>query len=231
MEKNKRIMYTELCFILGNILLAFGSAFMERGNLGMSMVVAPAYILHLKISEFLPFFSFGMASYVYEFFLLVMTGIIIKKFKTTFLFSFANSILYGFILDGACALLALVPEIGLGLRVVFFAIGMLLCSAGVAFMFQTYFVPGAHEVFVMEVSKKFNHNITKFKTFYDIGCLVLGVILSFAFYGIFQFNGIGIGTVINAFLNGLLIGLFSKLYAKIWRYEDGLKLRTFFSKY
>ena len=49
----KRIFYTEIAYILGLIALALGTAFMEKADFGLSMVVAPPYILHLKISEFL----------------------------------------------------------------------------------------------------------------------------------------------------------------------------------
>ena len=44
----KRIFYTELAYFLGLLILAVGTAFMERANFGVSMVVAPAYLLHLN---------------------------------------------------------------------------------------------------------------------------------------------------------------------------------------
>ena len=58
--KTRKTFSTELAYLIGIIVLAFGSAFMEKADFGMSMVVAPAYLLHLKISEFLPFYTFGM---------------------------------------------------------------------------------------------------------------------------------------------------------------------------
>ena len=57
---------TELAYALGLIFIALSVALMQRANFGLSMIVAPAYILHLKISEFLPFFSFGMAEYTLQ---------------------------------------------------------------------------------------------------------------------------------------------------------------------
>lgn len=44
----KRIFYTELAYLLGIVLLAFGSTCMAKADLGLSMIVAPAYLLHLK---------------------------------------------------------------------------------------------------------------------------------------------------------------------------------------
>ena len=46
----KKVFYTELSYILGLVIMAFAAAFTEKADFGMSMVVAPAYILHLKLS-------------------------------------------------------------------------------------------------------------------------------------------------------------------------------------
>ena len=53
----KKIFYTEISYILGILIMAFSTAFTEKADFGMSMIVAPAYILHLHVSQFLPFFS------------------------------------------------------------------------------------------------------------------------------------------------------------------------------
>lgn len=66
--KGKRVFYCEIAYVAGIIVLALGTAFMERSDFGMSMVVAPAYLIHLKVSQFLPFFSFGMSEYVFKHF-------------------------------------------------------------------------------------------------------------------------------------------------------------------
>ena len=63
--KNKRICSAELAYVLGIVILAFGTALMERAGFGMSMVVAPAYLLHLKLSQTLPWFTFGVSEYVF----------------------------------------------------------------------------------------------------------------------------------------------------------------------
>ena len=47
----QRTFYTELAYFLGLLILALGTAFMERSDFGVSMVVAPAYLLHRKVSE------------------------------------------------------------------------------------------------------------------------------------------------------------------------------------
>ena len=45
----KKFFYREWAYVFGLIIMAFASAFSEKAGFGMSMVVAPAYILHLKL--------------------------------------------------------------------------------------------------------------------------------------------------------------------------------------
>ena len=84
----KKIFYTELSYIIGLCSLALSAALMEKADFGVSMVVAPAYLLHLKISQFLPFFSFGMAEYTLQAVLLLLMVLVLRKFKVSYLFAF-----------------------------------------------------------------------------------------------------------------------------------------------
>lgn len=51
----KKTICTEFCYLAGVIILALGTALMEKAGFGMSMVVAPAYLIYLKLSQVLPF--------------------------------------------------------------------------------------------------------------------------------------------------------------------------------
>lgn len=156
----KKVFYTELSYVLGLIIMAFGAAFTEKSNFGMSMVVAPAYILHLKVSEFLPWFTFGVAEYVFQGFLIVLTVVIVRRFKLSYLFSFVTAVLYGTLLD---------------------------CIS-----------------------------------------VVLSIVMSFAFFGFGVFNGVGVGTVLCALVNGFLIGRFSKLLEKHFDFKNKFKIQKCF---
>lgn len=100
----KKVFYTELSYLLGLVLMAFAAASTAKADFGMSMVVAPAYILHLKLSETLPWFTFGVAEYCFQGVLVVLTVLVMRKFKWSYLFSFVTAVLYGLLLDGVIAL-------------------------------------------------------------------------------------------------------------------------------
>ena len=221
--KGKRVFYCEMAYAVGILVLALGTALMERANFGMSMVVAPAYLLHLKISQVLPFFSFGMAEYVFQALLLGFLALVMRKMKKSYLLSFATAFVYGVVLDGVMALVGLLPWSGLAWQIVFYIAGMVVCAIGVALLFHTYFPPEAYELVVKELSEKWHMSIGKTKTIYDCCSCALGVILSLGFFG--TFVGVQWGTVVCAVINGWLIGRISRYLEHIFDFRDAFPLR------
>lgn len=224
----KKIFYTELSYIIGLCSLALSAALMEKADFGVSMVVAPAYLLHLKISQFLPFFSFGMAEYTLQAVLLLLMVLVLRKFKVSYLFSFITAVLYGFILDLSIMCVSYIPSESFVSRIILYIAGLLGCAVGVSLLFHTYISPEVYELFVKEVSSKLNVNINRFKTIYDCCSCVISIIMSFAFFGLWHFEGVKLGTVVCALLNGFTIGMFSRLFEKYFTFKDGLKLRRYF---
>ena len=131
-------------------------------------------------------------------------------------------------LDGAIAMAVLIPLNGVFAKYIFYIVGMLICSMGVSLVFHTYISPEAYEMFVKEVSAKFNIDIHKFKTAYDCTSCLISIALSFLFFGLWHFEGIKLGTVFCALANGSLIGLSTKLFEKIWIFEDRFSFRKYF---
>ncbi len=224
----KKIFHTELSYVLGLIIMAFAAAFTEKASFGMSMVVAPAYILHLKVSQILPWFSFGVAEYFFQGLLVLVTVIIIRRFKLSYLFSFVTAIIYGTLLDMAMGIISALPDNTIFLRCVWYLLGTVSCSFAVSLFFHTYLSPEVYELIVKEIAVKFNWNINKVKTSYDCISTVLSIVLSFVFFGFGVFRGIGIGTVICALINGLLIGRFTKLLEHFFEFKNALKIEKFF---
>ncbi len=226
--KKKPVFYTELSYVLGLVIMAFAAAFAAKADFGMSMVVAPAYILHLKLSQFLPWFSFGVAEYAFQGLLIVLTVVLVRRFKLSYLFSLVTAFLYGTLLDGAILVIAPLPEQPLAFRLVWFVLGMLLCSFAVSLFFHTYLSPESYELVVKEVSSRFGININRVKTVYDCSSTVLAVALSFLFFGFGTFQGVGWGTVVCALVNGLLISRFTVLLEKHFNFANRFSIERYF---
>ncbi len=224
----KRVFYTEISYVLALIIMAFAAAFTEKADFGMSMVVAPAYILHLKISEFLPWFSFGVAEYVFQGLLVLLTIALMRKFKLSYLLSFVTAIIYGTLLDGAMAAIAALPDSTFIVRAVWYVLGTVLCSFSVSLFFHTYLSPEVYELIVKEIAGKWGYDINKVKTAYDCFSTVLGIVLSFCFFGFGVFEGVKLGTVLCALINGFLISRFTKLLEHHFEFCNKLNIERFF---
>lgn len=227
-SKKKYIFHNELAYIIGLVLLALGTVFMEKTDFGMSMVVAPAYLIYLKISQTLTWFTFGMAEYSLQALILIIMMLVVRKFKFSYFFSFITAILYGCILDLFMLLFTYITCEGWPIRIIFYLIGMLLCSLGVSLLFHSYISPEAYELFVKEIASRFNFNIHKVKTVYDCSSLLVGVILSFIFFGLWHFEGVSLGTLFCALINGFLISRCTKLYEHFFVFKDGQNWRRYF---
>lgn len=205
----------ELIYVLAVLVLSFATAMLAAADIGMSMVVAPAYIVSLKVE----ILTFGQAEYIVQGMLFILFCILMRKVRMLYFFAFVSGLIYGAALDfWRMVIPHFNPELfapgslPLSLRVVYFIIGFLMNSLGVALYFKTYFYPQVYEFFVKGISRHFNIALPKFKIGFDMTCLVIASVLSFAlFHGLV---GIGVGTVVLAFGNGPLIGFYGRWMEK-----------------
>lgn len=228
----KKTFYTELAYVFGIVSLVIGVTLMERADFGMSMVVAPAYVLHRFVSTLpgMAWFTFGVAEYTLQLCLVLALMLVVRKFRVSYFFSFVTAVLYGYLLDLVMWLTPVIAAENIALRIVFFVLGELFCTLGVSMVLHTYIPPEAYELFVAEVSKRFNKPTGRVKWIYDISSCVTAVALSFLFFGFGVFIGVKWGTVLCAAVNGPIISAMIKYEDKIFDFQDGLKWRKFFEK-
>lgn len=218
----------EIAWIIGTFLCAFGVALCTKASFGLSMMAAPPYIIHLRLVEYLPWYSQGTSSYIFEGVLLLVMCILIRKFRPKFLLSFLSSVIFGWGLDLWFFILGGNGMFGslLG-RCLSFAGGILCISVSVAFMFRAYLPAQTPELLVMEVAKHFQVDPTRIKLILDISCVVLSFGLSLLLTG--KLTGIHIGTVILAFANAPLIKLWGKVIDRFFTFEPMFpRLKAFF---
>ena len=221
----KRVFYTEAAYVIGLCLLAMGTALNQYSGWGISMVVAPAYLVYLRLSEVAGWFSFGMAEYLLQAVVLALLSLVMGKGKRAYLFSFVTAVLYGLVLDGCVLLAGMLPDVAAG-RAIGYILGVLLAASGVCLLFHSYLPPAAYELFVKEVSCRTGIRRPVMKTIYDCASVLLATLMSLLFWG--DIRGVGIGTVICAAINGPLIGALSKYLLQAYRMEDKFALRNYF---
>lgn len=95
----KRTFSTELAYVFGIVFVAWGVVLMEKADFGVSMVVAPAYLLYRWLSPAWSVVTFGMAEYCLQAVLLLAMCLLLRRFRVSYLFSFVTAVVYGFVLD------------------------------------------------------------------------------------------------------------------------------------
>ena len=205
---------SEVVYLAAIVLLAFSVAMLTSVDFGISMIVAPAYILSLVV----PSLSFGQAEYVIQAILFVVFCVVMKNFRISYLSSFLTCLLYGAVLD----LFRLIPlfnptitppgSMELWARIVMFILGVPMSAFSIALFSKTYLYPEVYDLFFLGISKKYCIKTAVFKTCFDAFMLVLGTAMTLGFFK--KFVGINWGTLVMTVCNGTLISLFSKLLDK-----------------
>lgn len=214
-DMRKIRLHSEPVYLFAIIVMALAVALTAAADFGVSMIVAPAYLISLKVTGL----TFGQSEYIVQALLFAVFCILMKKLRLVYFISFGTTVLYGAVLDLWRLLIpALNPGVtapgsmALWIRMVYFALGMVLTGFSVALCFRTYIYPQVYDFFVKGVSERYRLNIDRFKIIFDFSFLAAAVVMSFAFFG--KFNGIGVGTVIMTCLNGPIIGLFGRIFDK-----------------
>ncbi|MCM1365015.1 MAG: DUF6198 family protein [Faecalibacterium sp.] len=208
---------SELVYILSILFISFAVAMISSTNFGISMIVAPAYIISEKVS----FLTFGQSEYVVQGLLFIVFCILMKKVKLVYFSSFITGVIYGAVLDFWRFVIphfnpdVTVPgALPFALKAVYFILGMLLTSLAIAMFFKTYIYPQVYDFFVKGITEHFGINQTKFKYGFDITFLLISCVLTFVLFR--KIVGIGVGTIIMTLCNGFLIGMFGKMLDKFF---------------
>ncbi len=207
----------EIVYLAAICCLALAVAMVASAGFGMSMIVAPAYVLSRRFTAL----TFGQTEYVVQACLFVVLCVAVGGFRVVFLSAFANCMVYGAVLDflrfAVPVLNPRVTPVGslpFAARVCLFAAGLVLTGASVAVFYKTYMYPQVYDFFVRAVSGHFGIKRLKFKYCFDFACLFTATALSLLFFG--RLVGIGVGTLIVTCTMGLLIEFFCSLYDKFF---------------
>lgn len=226
-NRNKIGGMNELAWVLGIVLCGLGIALCTKADFGLSMIAAPPYIIHLKMSEYFSFFSQGFAEYLWEGILLVLMCLGLVRLKLKYFLSFITAVLSGFVIDfwlivlgGGAAYDSMI------VRIISFVFGASLISLAIAFFFRTSLPLQVYELIVAEISDKYKLNSMKVKSAFDICMFAITILLAVFLNKSAQ--GIGIGTVIVTIFNAPLIGFFGKLLDKYFDFTPSFPKFTAF---
>ena len=206
---------SERVYVLATLATSLATSMLASADFGMSMIVAPSYVISMKI----PFLTFGQTNYIIQGILFLLLLLMIKKIKIMYFFSFLSGFIFGTATDIWRELIPFLNPVvhppgqySMGIRILLFITGFMLNAFGVTLYFKTYFYPQIYEFFVKKISVKYNIRLTVLKYFFDISCLLIAIASSLLLFH--RLTGVGIGTIVIACLNGGLIELYDRVISK-----------------
>ena len=200
--------YNLFIFLLGLTCLSLGIVLVIKSNLGVSVATSPPYVLSLYFTKI----SFGQWNYIVHGFVLMLLVLIIKKLTVKHLMSFLVAFLFGLFIDFFNLILVSIQGNSLLDRVIFFMVGSIVISIGVAAFMKSNYPILPFDTFIKEVTMAKNIKYSKFKTAFDLTCFTVSLVLGLIFFG--RIEGIHIGTFISAVALGSIIGFFLDLMNK-----------------
>ena len=121
----KRTFSTELRLCIRHRICRVGRCPDGKADFGVSMVVAPAYLLYRWLSPAWSVVTFGMAEYCLQA-VLLLAMCLLRRFRVSYLFSFVTAVVYGFVLDAFMLLGAMLPAGSVWLRAIYYVLGCFL---------------------------------------------------------------------------------------------------------
>lgn len=227
----------ELAYVYATVLLAIGTLLCIKADLGMSMIAAPSYCLSHLFGGMV-----GFAEYVFQGALLLLFCLITRMFRWQFLLSFLTALIYGGVLNLFQLLTVSFVPTQIWLRILLFAVGILVSTLSIAFYLNSYFPLSVYELFVKGITLRFGFKFRSVKTLFDFGCLVTSIVLAIIVFGIVEKSdmssfggivevirrgGVYIGTIVSTLVNGILIAFFDRKLKKRMTFEARFeKLRS-----
>jgi uncharacterized protein len=205
-----------LMFVLGIFLMGMGVAIITKVDLGTSPISTIPYVL-----SYIAPGSFGFWTIMLSVVFITLQMVLLRNFleRTLYLQLLISPIL-GFAIDIGMWLLQFYMPKMLVLRILFLIIGCFVLAIGIYLQIQAKLVMNPGESIVQVLSEKVNKPFSTVKIFFDWTLVISASILGLTFLKTPQ--GIGIGTLIFAFLVGYFVKLISN-----WKMTERISFSPF----
>lgn len=200
MEKTKTVLRGELALLTVVLINSFGVVLMLYSGSGISAISSVPY----AFSEVLPKVTLGTWTYIFQGLLILSLMLLRKRFVPAYLLSFAVGFAFGVMIDVNEMWIDILPYT-LPMRVLYFCISYVVLCIGIALSNRCKMPIIPTDLFPRELCGITGKAYSKIKISFDVICLAVTALLTFAF--LHHIMGLGIGTVLAAFTMGKVIGV------------------------
>lgn len=208
---DRKVMYGEYALLAALLLNSLGVEMQVKSGFGVSCISSVSYAL----SNVFTGLSFGTWNYIIQIAVLLALVGCTKEWKNGHLVSMGLSVAFGKLLDFYAAVIP-APEAMAG-RVTCYAVGYLTVCFSI-WMLQRCLLPILpFDEFTRDMSHFFHIAFKRFKTGFDVFCLVCTVLISLL--GMGHLVGVGVGTLISAFCTGSVTAAIGKFMDRRWQFR------------
>lgn len=201
-------------FVVILFVIAFGTSLSIRANLGSSPISAPPYILSLVPGVSLSMGQLTICMHV--FFILIQVLLLRKEFEKRQYAQIVVSFLFGFYTDLTMWLTGFLqipsdinPALGYPLRLLELLIGGAILAFGIACEVRCDSLMLAGEGLPLALSKFLKKDFSRVKIFSDTTLVLIGVVFMLVFFRRWDWEMVGVGTLISMFYVGLMVKVIS----------------------
>jgi uncharacterized membrane protein YczE len=203
-----KFIYRILTYLIGIVILSFGSILTIKSNLGASSIA----LMSLSVSRATPLTLGTAAFFLFCIYVGIQIILLKREFKPIQILQIAFALVFGQLLNFFNQFLQF-PDQSFWLMGILMVIGISLTSVGIFLTIIPKLVPLAPDGLTQALSYKFGWEFGKAKIITDIILVSTGFLIQLLFAGA-QFQGIGIGTLLSAYFTGRLITILNKKFKK-----------------
>lgn len=203
----KELVKRYVVFVVSLFIMAMGVAMTKVAELGVSPISSVANVMSIQFTNL----SIGNWLIIWNCVLILGQIILLrKKFQLVQLMQIPLSFLFGYFTDFGMWIMSFFDTDTYIVKMAFVIIGTIILGCGVALSVIANVVMNSGEAFVKALSDITHADFGNLKIGFDVGCVVISVILSLVFFDM-KIIGTREGTIIAALFTGVLVKFFTKL--------------------
>lgn len=205
----------ELALAIAVIINTLGVVLMLKSGAGISAISSVPYAFNVVF----PSLSLGTWTYIFQTTLILLLMLLRHRFVFSYLFSFLVGFVFGVFMDIHETWIMALPS-SPALNILYFIMSYVLISFGIAVSNRCRLPIIPTDLFPRELEMITKVPYSKVKISFDLICLAITALLTYAFTG--RIMGLGIGTVVAAFTMGKAISFIGKQIDKKFKFVSFL---------
>ena len=227
-ERIISFIWQHILLLLSLFIMTFGVALCVRADLGSSVISTIPFVMTIAgKADMAPALTIGEYTYIMNFILVFLQiAVLRRKFQSVQLFQLVIGFFFGFLLDvNMVSTSAVIPQTLLSKAIVQL-IGCCVLAVGISFEIRCGSVTMPGEGLPVAISRATGILFSKAKIIVDISLVVIAVVLGYFYFGSWQWQVVGPGTLVAMILVGAVVKILEPRldwFSKVVCYRPGCR--------